>query len=762
VPSEEQEIIIAALEDGKCVDISARAGTGKTTTCLIAAQRLGVKTLLLTYNKALQEDTKKKILLVWLEDIVQVFTFHGFFRCMMKGYETDHSVPIIKDDSTLSKSLKLWRKGKYLPTRVESELICIDEIQDLCPFYYECMQYVLPKKPVLMLTVGDSKQMLYDYKSGELKANPMYIKEAPQYFSRYTGTREWVHCRLATSFRLTPNVTRFVNEVWCTDIVAGNEKSPNLPVEYWHLCCYDTETLKKRIMKVFDEEGVQEVLLLVQSTKKGATNPTPIEMLINHLGDVKDENGDRRFNFHVVDNEDGDKCVTVEALKNKTRIWTFCASKGTEAPVVIVLGFYTYDRDKALSHINQMGVALSRCSKRLIVVHDKSRSKRVHGYWPGMCQAKMLQFIRDGVVVLHEDDTLPHDNEVGVEIVQKSLTPTELVHMSPDILERLLEPFTPVESTIKDARGVNMAPSAKFSTGALPTTENIGFLFGTGIPFAREHEITGKITMIERILNIIPLRSEMNYCCETFEQILRDNKMTYQTVQDVGTLLFGSGPEALPYLKGSKIMAALQHEHVKNQLGSEVCFWDSNAYDTLFAPHIEKIRTVYHDLKKTASPGDFVFLANASHAFGHSHHLWTQIGSRYEAYHDWVDKVAFANGLHNLKCMTGALGTFESPVTRTISPSVVKGGCEYTAFNARVDCVGNDDDRVYEFKFKDDITEADCVQALLGTALVALSESSDRTASLLNCKTGDVWEAPISLDTASRFVSMVETEFSLS
>ena len=124
--------------------------------------------------------------------------------------------------------------------------------------------------------------------------------------------------------------------------------------------------------------------------------------------------------------------------------------------------------------------------------------------------------------------------------------------------------------------------------------------------------------------------------------------------------------------------------------------------------------------------------------------------------------MAFENGLHNLKCMTSALGTFESPVTRTISPSIVKGGCEYTAFNARADCVGKDDDRVYEFKFKDEITEADCVQALLGTALVALSESSDRTASLLNCKTGDVWEAPISLDTASRFVSMVETEFSLS
>jgi len=554
----------------------------------LAAQRLRVKTVLVTYNKALKEDTEKKIQSHGLQDAVRVFTFHGFFRTMMKAHEKDQSVPNIKDDATLRTSLNLWRKGKYLPIRVDAELIGIDEIQDLCPFYYECMQYVLPKKPVLMLTVGDEKQMLYDFKSGELKANPMYIKETPRYFSPYTGTSEWVHCRLATSYRLTPNVTRFVNEAWCTDIVAGNTRSPNLPVEYWHVNLFDTLKLKKRIVQVFDEEGAQEVFLLVQSTKKGKTSQTPIEMLINQLGEVKDENGDHRFNFHVVENEDGDKCVTVDALKNKIRVWTFCASKGTEAPVVIVLGFHVYDRDKAQSQMNQMGVALSRCSRRLIVVHGMSR---VNGYWLGMSRAKITNLVEEGVVVLHNEDTLPHDNEVGVEILQKSLTPTDLVHMSPDILERLLKPFTPVESTIKDARAVKMASSGKFSTGALPTTENFGFLFGCAIPFALEHRATGKISMVERILNIIPLQSERNYHCETFEQILRDNKMTYQTVADVGTLLFRSGPKPLTYLKGSEIMAALRHVQVKNQC-SEVFFCDSNSYDTLFEPHIKKIQAV--------------------------------------------------------------------------------------------------------------------------------------------------------------------------
>lgn len=759
MPSDEQEQIISALEAGQCVDIGASAGTGKTTTCLLAAMRLAVMTVLLTYNKALQLDTDEKIRKYGLDATVRVFTFHGVFRRMMRAHEADPSVPKIKDDETLSKALKLWRKGKYLPMRMDAKFICIDEIQDLCPFYYECMQYVLPREPVLMLTVGDSKQMLYDFKSGEMKANPMYIKEAPQHFSRYTGAREWVHRCLARSYRLTPNVARFVNEVWCTDIVAGNTSSPNLPVEYWHLNSFAIDTLKKRILKVFDEEGVESVLLLCQSTKKGKSGQTPLEKLMNCLGEVKNEDGLHRFNFHVIEDEDGDKCVTVEVLENKARVWTFCASKGTEAPVVIVFGFHAYDRERAQQQINQMGVALSRCARRLIVIHGKSTPKNVTGYWPGMCRDKLVQLIQEGVVEVHGDDVLPFDNEVGVTIVKKSLTPTDLRYMSPDSLERLLEPFTSVESTLEDARVVKMASSGRFKTGVLPTTEDFGCLVGCAIPFAFEHRTTGRISMVERILNIIPLQSEIDYPCDRFEELLRTCHMSNQVVEDVSGLLFRSGRNQVPYLKGSEIVAALQHVQIKNRWSREVCFCDSTMYDTLFEPHVEKIRAVYDGLNKTSPPADFMFLANASQAFGHSHHLWVQIGSDYEAYDRWVDKAAFEDGLDNLERMTEATHAFECPVTRSIQPSFVKGGYDYVAFNARVDCVGKND-RVYEFKFKDEVTGTDRVQALLGAALLALREQDDRTAALLNFKTGEMWETSVPLDKASLFVSMVETEFS--
>ena len=757
-PSDEQEQIISALEAGQCVDIGASAGTGKTTTCLLAAMRLAVATVLLTYNKALELDTYEKIQKHGLDDTVRVFTFHGFFRRMMKAHEADPSVPNIKDDETLSKALKLWRKGKYLPVRVDAKFICIDEIQDLCPFYYECMQYVLPRESVLMLTVGDLKQLLYDFKSGEMKANPMYIKEAPKHFSRYTGTHEWVHRRLARSYRLTPNVARFVNEVWCTDIVAGNTSSPNLPVEYWHLHSFAIDTLKKRILKVFDEEGVESVLLLCQSTKKGKSAPKPLERVLNALLQVKDEDGNRRFNFHVVEGEDGDKCVTAKVLENKTRVWTFCASKGTEAPVVIVFGFHAYDREVAQQQINQMGVALSRCARRLIVIHGKSTVKSVTGYWPGMRRDKLVQLIQEGVVEVHDGDGLALDNEVGVTIVKQSLTPTDLRYMSPDSLGRLLEPFTSVKSTIEDARVVEMASSGRFRTGVLPTTEDFSCLIGCAIPFAFEHRTTGRISMVERILNIIPLQSEVNYTCDKFKAILRSYHMSNQVVSDVSGL-FRSGRTPVLYLKGSEIVAALQHVQMKNQFSQEVCFCDTKTYDTTFAPHMEKIRAVYDGLNGASRPEDFVFLANASQAFGHSHHLWRQIGSDYESYDKWVDKAAFEHGLDNLERMTEGAHAFECLVERSIQPSFVKGGYDYVAFKARVDCVGKTD-RVYEFKFKEDVTGVDRVQALLGAALLALMEQEDRTAVLLNFKTGEMWETSVPLDKASLFVSMVETEFS--
>ena len=66
---------------------------------------------------------------------------------------------------------------------------------------------------------------------------------------------------------------------------------------------------------------------------------------------------------------------------------------------------------------------------------------------------------------------------------------------------------------------------------------------------------------------------------------------------------------------------------------------------------------------------------------------------------------------------------------------------------------------MYEFKFKYEVTGADRLQALLGAALLALRQQDDRTAALLNFKTGEIWETPVPLDKASLFVSMVETEF---
>lgn len=760
VPSEEQKQIISALESGQCVSTAAVAGAGKTTTTLMAAMKLGVVTVLCTYTRALKVETEEKIKRHGLDKTVSVFTFHGLFRRMMKEHEKDPSVPKIMDDETLNKALKLWRKGKYLPMRVDAKLICIDEIQDLCPFYYECMQYVLPREPVLMFTVGDSKQMLYDFKSNELKANPMYIKEAPHYFSRYTGTHEWVHRSLARSYRLTPNVARFVNEVWCTDIVAGNTSSPNFPVEYWHLEGYANCTLVKRILKVFDEEGAESVLMLSQSTRKGVKAATPLELVINDLLQLKDEDGLRRFNFHMIEDENGEKCVTVEILKNKTRVWTYCTSKGTEATAVIVFGFYAYNLEVAQQQINQMGVALSRCSKRLIVIHGKSTAKRVTGYWPGMCREKLWQLIREGVVKMHPDDVPPFDNEVDVSIAKKSLAPSGLKYMSPESVGFLLEPFISVASTstLKDARAVKMASSGRFTTGAMPTTEDFGGLVGCAIPFALEHRTTKRISMIERILNIIQLRGENNYTCDAFETILQRHNLSPQVVKDVSNPLFWSDRVPVRYLKGSDIIGAMEHVQFKNHFGREVCFCDTKTYDTIFAPHIKKIRDVYNDLNETSRPADFVFLANASQAFGHSHHLWRQIGSDYEAYDRWVDQAGFQDGLDNLERMTDAAHTFECPVTRNIHPSFVKGGGEYVAFNARVDCVGKND-RVYEFKFKDGITDADRVQALLGAALLALREQGDRTTALLNFKTGEMWETPVPLDKASLFVSMVESEF---
>jgi hypothetical protein len=161
-------------------------------------------------------------------------------------------------------------------------------------------------------------------------------------------------------------------------MIGGNTASPNIPVEYLIKYPYpsnrsgndDPEKLNTSFLaKIIDQHGPENVIFLGKSIK---SDKLPIRVHVNELMNIKDHfTGERKYNFHIKESVRGFEGVA--DLKNKVRVWTFCGSKGCEADVVIVFGFDVFNgRPHSL---NQIGVALSRAKKRLIIIHGQKKDR---------------------------------------------------------------------------------------------------------------------------------------------------------------------------------------------------------------------------------------------------------------------------------------------------------------------------------------------------------------------------------------------------
>lgn len=707
-PSEEQRRVIEKLLEGRNVVCSAAAGSGKTTMQLLAVQALDRQAVIITYNKELRDDVDRRITELGLQGRVQVYTFHALFRA-----QTNRS---IQNDEELVDALNDWRREVSLPRRLDVDFVCLDEVQDMCELYHTCLWYVMPERCVRMLVVGDGRQMLYDWKFNELKADKRYLADAQAAFDEYTEG-EWERCMLSVSYRLTPNMATFVNKVWGTSITGGNAGC-NEPVEYWHVG--NMHEIVRRFRVLLDIHHAEDILVLFQSTTE-SYQWRPYTMLSNMLQEIKDESGRRVVNIHMK----GRKCTHAgeNVLKNKLRIWSYCGCKGIEAPVVVVFGFSVYDTKRVKSLIDQMGVALSRASSRLIVVHEKSAKPR--GYWPGLNMQALRELIDAGVVKLHERDLLPPDAAPGFKVSDKPIVPSDL-GLSPQSLVRLLTPFAWQHDTLADPRSVQASTQAMFLTGATRTTEDFGNLLGLAIPFALEYRRTGVIGAVERLINKILVSSNHLYSRDKFEDILRRYRI--REVQDLLDNLYSES-----YMSGKELLDKLERKELVNAEGRTMALCDECNFDMHFKDEsIERVHTVYSNATTGAH---YVYLANAASAFCGKHSQWHQIGQDVETYRDWVNEKVFWNAYNNLDRMTTAC-RFEVRVSRPLTRPIEKGVVRYVDYHGRVDGVDGEGGTVYEYKWSSDITNADRAQLLLGAALYALETDRDVAVKLCNYRTG--------------------------
>ena len=195
--SDEQIDIINHIVANNVI-VDSVAGSGKTTTNLYIAKTYpNWSILLLTYNKKLKLETRRRVKAHNL-DKVEVHSYHSF--CVKYYKRTGYTDTGIRNmlKTPLAKQLKPFR----------FDLVILDECQDMTPLYYKLVCKIFRNNIIAarICILGDEHQSIYDFN----EADSRYITFADQIFT-FTGD-PWCRINLSESFRLTRQVASFVNK----------------------------------------------------------------------------------------------------------------------------------------------------------------------------------------------------------------------------------------------------------------------------------------------------------------------------------------------------------------------------------------------------------------------------------------------------------------------------------------------------------------------------------------------------------------------
>lgn len=709
--TEEQRAVVDAAREGKCVVVAAGAGCGKSMTALWVAHAVAEPTLILTYNRSLADETNEAIRRCNLSNVI-CRTYHaqvGIAAGTRGACSTDAQMLEITTQ---------WASGaREVAVPIAQKLIILDELQDMRPSYYGAVMYMVPPDRQMM-GVGDEHQLLYDYGAHD-RASAEYLARADEMFAAKTLHREWVRRALSTSFRLTPNMVRFVNLMWGTTLRAGNITSPDRPVEYWCLSTYDPRLLM-RLRALIDGCGrLDDVALLSPLNLKGAEGrPRPLQWVVNQLLLDEAPGSGRKYNFAIKTLEGG-----TSSHKNKVRAWTFNASKGCTIKCTVVFGFNCFKGRQPGT--NQLGVAISRSNHRLIVVHDCDPKGRPQPYCKPLDSETLARLVDEGIVVA--PDGVPCDVvDVPDEPAPNPIAVTAIKHLSAATVRQLLQQGAEVRR-IPATLDIHVRMTHVFCTGVHATEEDVSAIYGVGIPFALERERKGSIKLVEAMLDPLLVEPAAAIAVDDLLQLLFDHNVV-MTALDVLTLRAEFEPQPM---RGSDVIDKLRMLRRQHAFLSRVAVCDRRRFDEIFAAHhIERARQVY------SAPGalrarDYVYLANACIAMEGTHELFVQIGTDYA----WVDEQGFARALSLLRRQV-PVGDHECGVSVSLDPPVrgqrlVVDGI-VGSLDVRIDAV-----TAYELKFVRELTAEHELQALLYAAILAAAARADASCVLLNSRTGE-------------------------
>ena len=552
-PSEEQQMIINHIKDGKNVVVDACAGSGKSTTILNIAYQLSDKNILqLTYNSALRHEIRTKSGELNLCNMT-VHTYHSLaVRFYDSSAYTDTGMRNILSENT------------EISNHIDIDLVVIDEAQDMTLLYYRLIvkfmidHYKTNNKKIQLLILGDYKQGLYEFKGADTR----FLTQAPEIWKHYDfiSSDVYLKCSLKMSYRITNQIKTFVNDVMLDE--ERMESCRDGPKVSYMKCnnMLMERVIVNKIKGLLEKGAKQDDFFILAGSIKGAR--------IKHLENTLVMNGIDCF-VPLFETDKLDERV----IMGKIGLSTFHSVKGRQRKYVFIIGFdqnYFSFYGRNLKHDecpNTLYVAATRASEELFLCEsDATMFDRPLDFLTkshnDIKKMDCINFIGTPRNIFYERNTQSGDE---VEIKKYNITPTELIKF---LHEDVLDAITPILNKlfVSNEKGdILDIPSIIQTQNGL--YEEVSDLNGIAIPCMYYDEINGK-----RSISDIPVLYDMIQ--QRYEQMDDKNEYLTEAIESVNENMSSIGD----YLHAANVFKAIDEKLYSKlrQITHNDCNWLSD------------------------------------------------------------------------------------------------------------------------------------------------------------------------------------------
>ena len=430
--SEEQAVVLKNTKNGQNSIVDAVAGSGKSTTVLsIAAALTSHKIIQFTYNSMLRCEIKEKTAQLKIGNL-DVHTYHSM--AVKYYYTTAHT------DTGIRHILATKMKPRiHIPKK---DVIVIDEAQDMTPLYFQLIiKYTLDMNhPFQLIVLGDFMQGLYEFKGADTR----FLTLAAKIWSLHPRLKSAVfnECRLKTSYRITDQMSTFINDVMLGETRLVSCREGPVKVHYFRNHQKNLEnTVIYHINRLLFEGAQPSDFFILGASVKGPNSP--IRKMENALVE-------RGIPCHVPMFESD--TIDEKIIHKKVVFCTFHSVKGRQRKYVFVLGF-----DQGYMRFYGRNWPQDQCPSTLYV----AATRATHGLYllerTNYETDRPLEFLKKDQFEMRKMPAVEFKGtpyfplfktpEIKIEeAVQKHfVTPTDLIKFIP---ETVLEKITPVLNTM--------------------------------------------------------------------------------------------------------------------------------------------------------------------------------------------------------------------------------------------------------------------------------------------------------------------------